>query len=118
MHCQSLLFFRPSVLPFQRVMTKPNDSRLPGLDLHDLNSLRGRSTEFLHELLRLLRSIGVQVTYRLTPSNLDLATISISSEGYTQHAHIYRDLLQAAQSSEKGKTLLAMTDDGPVIVMT
>ncbi|KAI5124696.1 hypothetical protein M0805_004303 [Coniferiporia weirii] len=107
--------------PFLRLhCTVPTWSSSPMhcLDLHDLQDLRSRSTVFLHDLLKLLRSIGVQVTYRLTPSNLDLATISISAEGYKRRAQIQHDLLETAQLSEKGKTLLAMTEDGPVIVMT
>lgn len=31
-----------------------------GLDLHDLQELRSRSTRFLQDLLKLLRSMGVR----------------------------------------------------------
>ncbi|KAH8120323.1 hypothetical protein DFH11DRAFT_1539486 [Phellopilus nigrolimitatus] len=88
------------------------------VDLHELYDLRNRSILFLHELLRSLRSIGVQATYRLIPSNLDLATISISADGYVPRTLAEHNLLETAHLSAKGKTLLAVTENGPVIVMT
>ncbi|KAL5535524.1 hypothetical protein ACEPAF_3618 [Sanghuangporus sanghuang] len=90
------------------------------LDLHDLHDLRNRSIVFVHELLKLLRASGIQATYRLVPSSVDLATISISASETSskQQLPIDHDLLATAQDTEHGKTLLARTREGPVIIMT
>ncbi|KAL5518943.1 hypothetical protein ACEPAH_626 [Sanghuangporus vaninii] len=89
------------------------------LDLHDLHDLRNRSIVFVHDLLKLLRASGIQATYRLVPSSVDLATISISaSETPKQQPPIDHDLLATVQDTEHGKTLLARTREGPVIIMT
>lgn len=87
------------------------------LDLYDLQDLRNRSIIFLHELLRSLRASGVQATYRLIPSNMDLVTISTSlSDNY--RPNVDDDLIATVQMSDVGKTFLAETKNGPVIVIT
>ncbi|EJD03958.1 uncharacterized protein FOMMEDRAFT_167251 [Fomitiporia mediterranea MF3/22] len=121
-----------SVQPFKQMTAKTNRSSLrlvctvptwsPSpmhcLDLHDLHDLRNRSIVFVHELLKLLRASGIEASYRLIPSNMDLATISISTtENSKKQPTVDHDLLAAAQSSN-GKTLLARTKEGPVIIMT
>lgn len=60
----------------------------------------------------------VQVTYSLTPSDMDMTTISaVSAETHRRRAPVDPEVIAAADA---GKTFLVSTEDGPgpVIVMT
>ncbi|KAJ7630935.1 hypothetical protein FB45DRAFT_916972 [Roridomyces roridus] len=45
------------------------DRSTPGLDLHDLHELRAVFIVFIHEIVKALRSSGVNASYVLVPSN-------------------------------------------------
>ncbi|KLO14456.1 hypothetical protein SCHPADRAFT_311942 [Schizopora paradoxa] len=90
-------------------------------DLHDLHDLRERSLMFLHELTRTLRSNGIFVTYRLTPSDSDVVVIqTIPSDGttYPSTTCIDREIIHEIGLKRRGETLISETNEGPVLLMT
>jgi len=87
-------------------------------DLHDLHDLRSRSLLFVHDLLNALRSVGVQATYHLAPSDSDLVVIRALPTEKVASITGHMELFARARASPKGTILMEVAKTGPIIVMT
>ncbi|TDL28433.1 hypothetical protein BD410DRAFT_780935 [Rickenella mellea] len=91
------------------------------VDLHDLHDLRSRSLLLLHDLLNALRSAGIQANYQLVPSDTDLVVIRVISPAFEAPVVPSQntvDILSKAHACGRDKALLAVTDEGPMVVIT
>ncbi|KZV77644.1 hypothetical protein PENSPDRAFT_645275 [Peniophora sp. CONT] len=90
------------------------------LDMHDFHDLRNRSLDFIHNLVKALRAVGVPASYTLAPSDSPLCLVCAS------HAHMDKRKVQmsAFEAFEKYKptarqqVLLVDLQDGPALVIT